>query len=137
MKEYFDILGLAESSSFEEVKKARIDLLKKYHPDLYTGNKKYSKLRTAEINEAFDQLSAYFEGRESFNGEDNLKIKELERNHQKQKEYNPKDKVKILNELKDKQERKKRDFYNSKGILDFIVYTLIGILIIFFLIVVL
>lgn len=60
VREYFEILGLTENSSYEEVKDARIRLLKKYHPDLFIGSKKFAQLKTSEINEAFDALSKYF-----------------------------------------------------------------------------
>ena len=53
MKKFFAVLGLDENSSYEEVKQARVKLLKKYHPDLYSGNLKYAKMKTEDINESF------------------------------------------------------------------------------------
>ena len=64
MEKYYKLLGLNQSSSFEELKKSRNDLLKKYHPDYYLGNKKYAQEKTAKINEAYQKLKPIFEAKE-------------------------------------------------------------------------
>ncbi|MDD4110269.1 MAG: DnaJ domain-containing protein [Clostridia bacterium] len=140
MKEYLDILGLPENATFEEVKEARIELLKNFHPDLHVGNEKYSEMRTAEINEAFDELSAFFENRSIFNGEQIEKIKEIEQsfdnNQEQEGVYNSEYKVKILEQLKEKQEQKESRVYNEKKALDFLIYAISTILIVLFLIII-
>ncbi len=54
---HYDILGVSKSATQEEIRKAYIQLVKRYHPDLYYGDKKYAEKRTQEINNAYDILS--------------------------------------------------------------------------------
>ncbi len=54
---HYDILGVSKSATQEEIRKAYIRLIKRYHPDLYYGDKKYAEKRTQEINNAYDVLS--------------------------------------------------------------------------------
>ena len=53
MKQYFKVLGLPTNANLEEVKHARNNLLKKYHPDCYKGSISFAEEKTREINEAF------------------------------------------------------------------------------------
>ena len=54
---HYDILGVSKGATQEEIRKAYIKLIKRYHPDLYYGDKKYAEKRTQEINNAYDVLS--------------------------------------------------------------------------------
>lgn len=58
MKNPYEVLGIKEGASEEEIKKAYRELVKKYHPDQYRDNPladlAESKLR--EINEAYEML---------------------------------------------------------------------------------
>ncbi len=54
---HYDVLGVSKSATQEEIRKAYIKLIKRYHPDLYYGDKKYAEKRTQEINNAYDILS--------------------------------------------------------------------------------
>ncbi len=58
MKNPYEVLGIKEGASEDEIKKAYRDLVKKYHPDQYQNNPLSSlaeeKLR--EVNEAYDWL---------------------------------------------------------------------------------
>lgn len=58
MRNPYEVLGIKEGASEEEIKKAYRELVKKYHPDQHHDNPLYDlaedKLR--EINEAYDYL---------------------------------------------------------------------------------
>ena len=56
-KEAYQILNLSENSSAFEIKEAYKTQAKKYHPDLYRGNKKFAEEKMKQINEAYDLLS--------------------------------------------------------------------------------
>lgn len=55
-KNYYEILGVPEGSSAEEVRKAFRRLAKKYHPDMNPGNRA-AEAKFKEINEAHEVLS--------------------------------------------------------------------------------
>lgn len=52
---FYDILGVPESASKEEIRKAYLALARKYHPDK-TGGDKAAEERLKRINEAYDTL---------------------------------------------------------------------------------
>lgn len=54
---YYELLGVKRTASNDELKKAYKQLVKKYHPDLYTGDKSFAEQKTKEINVAYDTLS--------------------------------------------------------------------------------
>ena len=61
MKNYYEILEVNPKASKEVIEKAYRVLIRKYHPDLYSGEKQqYAEKRTKEINEAYHVLSDDF-----------------------------------------------------------------------------
>ena len=58
MKNPYEVLGLKEGASIEEIKKAYRELVKKYHPDRYMDNplSDLAEEKLREINEAYDYL---------------------------------------------------------------------------------
>ena len=55
-KNYYDILGVSENASEQEIQRAYRNLAKKYHPDKLKGDK-VSEERFKEISEAYGVLS--------------------------------------------------------------------------------
>lgn len=61
MKNYYEILEVNPKASKEVIKKAYQVLVKKYHPDLYTGEERIdAEQRVKDINEAYKILSDEF-----------------------------------------------------------------------------
>lgn len=56
MKNYYDILGVVENASKEEIKKAFVTLAKRYHPDVTELPLAEAQRRMAELNEAYAVL---------------------------------------------------------------------------------
>ncbi len=57
-KNYYEILGVSEDASFEEIQKKYRDLVKKYHPDLCNEeDKTFFEEKIKEINIAYDTLN--------------------------------------------------------------------------------
>lgn len=54
---HYEILGIRKTASTDEIKNAYKQLVKKYHPDVYPGDKTFAEKKTQEINEAYDVLS--------------------------------------------------------------------------------
>ena len=55
MSDPYEVLGLKQGASEEEVKKAYKTLAKKYHPDV-TGNDPAAAKKMQEINSAYDAI---------------------------------------------------------------------------------
>ena len=56
MKNFYDILGVAENASAEEIKKVFRRLAKKYHPDRNKGDQE-AEAKFKELSEAYETLS--------------------------------------------------------------------------------
>jgi len=56
MKDYYQILGVPENASQEDIKRAFRKLAFKYHPDTNPGNEKQAEEKFKEINEAYGVL---------------------------------------------------------------------------------
>ncbi len=85
MKNYYEILEVNQKASKEVIEKAYKVLVRKYHPDLYTGAKQqYAEKKVKEINEAYSILSDEFL-KEQYDNE--LKKQEIEEQntHEQQK----------------------------------------------------
>lgn len=58
---HYETLGIPKTASQSEIKEAYKALVKKYHPDIYTGDKAFAEKKIKEINNAYDVLSNYAE----------------------------------------------------------------------------
>lgn len=54
---YYDILNVDKNATKKEIKSSYKILVKKYHPDVYTGDKSFAEKKIKEINSAYDILS--------------------------------------------------------------------------------
>lgn len=57
MKDYYAILGVSFDAEYEVINAAYRAMAKKYHPDIYKGDKKFAEDKIKDINEAFENLS--------------------------------------------------------------------------------
>lgn len=56
-KTYYDILGVSETASYEEIKKAYRAQIRFFHPDVFDGSPEVANAKTIELNEAYGVLS--------------------------------------------------------------------------------
>ena len=54
---YYEILEVTETASDEVIKMAYKALVKKYHPDIFSGNPQFAEFKIKQINSAYEVLS--------------------------------------------------------------------------------
>lgn len=54
---YYELLEISEKASPEVIRMAYKALCKKYHPDIYQGDKKFAEEKMKQLNEAYEVLS--------------------------------------------------------------------------------
>ena len=64
----YKVLGVSPNASDDEIQKAYRRLVKKYHPDVNTGDENAEK-KMREINAAYDQIRNIREGKASYGGQ--------------------------------------------------------------------
>ncbi len=93
---YYEILEVSVNASQEVIKNAYRALIKKYHPDSYTGNKQYAEEMIKKINEAYETLSdenkrLLYDYDEGFKVNPNVSLDEIVEDDIIKKEVNVKD----------------------------------------------
>ncbi len=70
MRDPYEVLGVSQSASDEEIKKAYRNLARKYHPDNYQDNplSDLAEEKMKEINEAYDLITKTRSGSSSYGG---------------------------------------------------------------------
>ena len=120
MKNYYEILEVNKKASKEVIEKAYKVLVKKYHPDLYTGQKKnYAEEKVKEINEAYSVLTDEFM-KEQYDSElEKQEQAELYKKYnEKQTDNNLNDNVNSINNNK-KENKNYKSQQNKKEVDDF------------------
>ena len=56
MKNYYEELGVSPKATVEDIKQAYLALLKKYHPDIYSGEKEIAESQTQKLNNIYSTL---------------------------------------------------------------------------------
>ena len=59
-KRYYEILGVNAGDDLKTIRQAYIKLQKKYHPDIYKGDKKFAENKISEINSAYTYICDNF-----------------------------------------------------------------------------
>ena len=54
---HYEVLGVNKNATQEEIKEAYKKLVKKYHPDIYPGDKTFAEKKIKDINAAYEVLS--------------------------------------------------------------------------------
>lgn len=113
---YYELLEISESASEEVIHMAYKALVKKYHPDVYVGDKSFAEEKMKAINEAYGTLSDSVK-REAYDSF--LKNQRTEKSNQEQEEAE--------HELKD-QSAKAKNSGSKKWLLSIVVLFVIGLL---------
>lgn len=56
MKNFYEVLRIKPNATQQQIKRAFIELITKYHPDVYQGDKEYAARYTAVLTEAYSVL---------------------------------------------------------------------------------
>lgn len=56
MKNFYEILRVRTNATQSQIKKSFLELVSKYHPDVYNGDKEYAERYTAILTEAYSVL---------------------------------------------------------------------------------
>lgn len=125
---YYEILEVSINASQEVIKNAYRALIKKYHPDSYTGNKQYAEEMIKKINEAYETLSdenkrLLYDYDEGFKIDPNASVDEVVEDNIVPKEEN----------VKDNKDNKNKEFKIEEFIKNHKILVVISVVVIFIL----
>lgn len=78
MKNFYEVLRVKTNASSMQIKRAYIQLVTKYHPDIYPGDKKYAERYTAVLTEAYFVLKDE-DRRKDYDFSHNINIKKWDK----------------------------------------------------------
>lgn len=148
---YYEILRVPSTATLIEIKKSYKRLVKRYHPDIYEGNKLFAEYKIKEINEAYDVLKSSnskaiydaelehkkYQAQKSdfvktYTKSDIDKYQNAYNKKEKVKENYEKSKIKIsLNSIIKKYFKKVDEYYQTEDKQNFIIYVLISLIMVF------
>ena len=120
MKNYYEILEVNRKASREVIEKAYRVLVKKYHPDQYTGEKQiYAEKKIKDINEAYRILSDEFL-KEQYDSElekemELMYLNRYEQRNDQSPESNLQNSENTIEEEKEKQKKEKDEYRRKMG----------------------
>lgn len=133
MRNYYEILEVNPKASREVIEKAYRVLIKKYHPDLYSGEKKqYAENKTIQINEAYYVLTDEFLKEQYDNELEKQEMKYRQNMYQtqkKQEERKNDDQPKQRKETLKKEQTKKQEVGSLGSIVELIKELLCNLII--------
>ena len=94
MKNFYEVLRIKPNATQQQIKRAFIELVTKYHPDIYQGDKDYAARYTAVLTEAYAVLKdeekrrIYDETHGIKYRQSKLKIK-IDEMRERERTYNP------------------------------------------------
>ncbi len=113
MNKYYKILGVTEENTKEEIKSAHRNLLKKYHPDTYLGDKNFAAKKSAEINVAYAQVLADREKNGFAQPKSQITQQKNEPKQSKKAKTEPKKDFKKQEEYKTQEQKTRRQPYEE------------------------
>ncbi len=133
MKNLYEVLQVKTNATSDQIKRAYLSLITKYHPDIYSGDKSYAERYTALITEAYSVLKDE-NRRQEYDESHNIKNRDFDRRSRYEYEEDDRRRVNPIKEssnLFKNTERKNpsllRRFVKSKVFIAIIALTIVEI----------
>jgi molecular chaperone DnaJ len=119
MKNPYEVLGVREGSSIEEIKKAYKELVRKYHPDQYQNHplSDLAEEKLKEINQAYDTLSKQYEGGNSGNNGNNNGYRGNDSSFAQARNYINSGNIMAAEQLLDRSGNRTAEWFYLKGVI--------------------
>lgn len=119
MKNPYEILGVREGSSIDEIKRAYKELVRKYHPDQYQNHplSDLAEEKLKEINEAYDYLMKQYEGRSGSNYGNNNNYRGDDTSLNQARAYMNNGNILAAEQLLDRSSTRTAEWYFLKGVI--------------------
>lgn len=117
-REAYTILQINQGATVEEIKLAYRRQVKKYHPDIYVGDKKFAEEKTKQINDAYRILTSKNESVNRSRGYTYSTASSEYADWEKME----RDLYKIFTEYQKRKEEQDRQMYRNIGIFSILMY---------------